>query len=175
MTILAFAAVIFIGVISFAVVFIQYLADKNKPSQKQTAKSMVENYTRAVKRQAPTGLDSTLASAMLMVAPIAPISLGVTAGLFTLRARYKERNALKNVHMDDEWITLVSEVSSDEGKLFVAKLLRKQGHITLAQANEWLEIEKSKNKIEPAMSEVKKNFISEQMELKKKKRIFKFF
>lgn len=172
--IIAYIAVILIGLLFFVAIYLQYREDQKRPQKKETAASLVEKHTRHAKAMAPSGFDSTLATAMLMVAPIAPISLGISAGLFSLRARHKEQNALKKAHMDDEWITLVSEASSDKGKLFVAKLLKKQGHITVAQANEWLEIEKKEIDTNPEMSEVKKNFIAAQMELKNKKRFFKF-
>ncbi|AXH59975.1 hypothetical protein [Pseudomonas amygdali] len=50
---------------------------------------------------------------------------------------------VKKMHMPDEWLAQVSDSqeASREGLAFLAKLLSKQGFITVGQAEEWVKLE----------------------------------
>lgn len=158
---LAILAIVFIA----AVVFIYIKSTlknspyANKNTQEKTAESMVEDDINSASLLAHSPTSIWLKIVGIAITPFMPIFGGISYLFSKVFFKNKLNRAMKEKIMEDEWFEKVSASSSEKGRQHLAKLLLKQGHITLEQAAEWKKIEEKEKGIEINLTQAQQAII----------------
>lgn len=106
-------------------------------SASATAQSMVADVTA----QSDSAAFIWLRTAGWAVAPFAlPVGAAAIVAGYLANATQRGINARRQP-MPEHWYAQVIEESTEEGKLFLGKILSRKGFVTVAQAAQWMEIE----------------------------------